>query len=382
MKINDIKTYLYHNRISNRNWLYVKTCTDNGVEGIGEAYSVGPDEATVATIHDFKTWLLGEDPLNIEYLWQKMYNFSRFPGGSVVNSAISGIEHSLWDIVGKVYGAPIYRLLGGKSRDKIRTYQSSHGDTPEELAENSTELIKKYGYTSLKIAPHSKNYSLMSENAIIDEAADRLKAVREAVGEDVDIGVDAHARIFEPIRAIMMAHALEPYKPFFLEEPLRPENIDAMATVTNRSPIPIATGEQLYTKWQFRELLEKRAADIIQPDVCCVGGILEFRKIAAMAEAHYISVAPHNPMSPLATAINIHLSAVMSNFLVLEQHPSDDPPWNEILKDPIQIVDGHYKIPTKPGIGVELNERVFEEQEYEHWHRKFVYNKDGSVALI
>ena len=144
-----------------------------------------------------------------------MYNFSRFPGGSVVNSAISGIEHSLWDIVGKVYGAPIYRLLGGKSRDKIRIYESSHGDIPEELAENSTELIKKYGYTSLKIAPHSKNYSLMSENAIINEVADRLKAVREAVGENIDIGVDAHARIFEPIRAIMMVDALATYKPFF-----------------------------------------------------------------------------------------------------------------------------------------------------------------------
>jgi galactonate dehydratase len=202
------------------------------------------------------------------------------------------------------------------------------------------------------------------------------------VGESVDIGVDAHARIFEPIKAIQMAKALESYRPFFLEEPLRPENVDALAKVAAHVNIPIATGEQLYTKWEFRELLEKQAADIIQPDVCCVGGILELKKIAAMAEAYYVSVAPHNPMSPLATAINVQLAACIPNFLVLEQHPADKPPHSEVLKEPLKIESGYYQIPTKPGIGVELNERIFKEQEQRPWNRGFKYHKDGSVALI
>jgi galactonate dehydratase len=379
LKITEIKTYLYGKR---RRWVYVKVCTDNGVEGIGEAYSVGPDEATVATIHDFESWLVGEDPLNVEHLWQKMYYFTRFPGGSVVNSAISGIEHCLWDIIGKVYGVPIHGLLGGRCRDKIRIYEGVGGETPEELAENAAKLIEKYGYTALKISPHNRNYAVMSENAILDEAVARIKAVREVVGESVDIGVDAHARIFEPIKAVQMAKALEPYRPFFLEEPLRPENVDALAKVSAHVNIPIATGEQLYTKWEFRELLEKQAADIIQPDVCCVGGILELKKIAAMAEAYYVSVAPHNPMSPLATAINVQLAACIPNFLVLEQHPADKPPHSEVLKEPLKIESGYYQIPTKPGIGVELNERIFEEQEQRPWNRGFKYHKDGSVALI
>jgi galactonate dehydratase len=369
LRITEIKTYL-------------KVCTDNGVEGIGEAYSVGPDEATVAAIHDFESWLIGENPLNVERLWQKMYYFTRFPGGSVVNSAISGIEHCLWDIIGKVYGVPIHGLLGGQCRDKIRIYESAVGETPEELAENAAKLVERYGYTALKISPHNRNYAVMSENSILDEAEARIKAVREAVGESVDIGVDAHARIFEPIKAVQLAKSLEPHRPFFLEEPLRPENVDALVKVAAHVNIPIATGEQLYTKWEFRELLEKQAADIIQPDVCCVGGILELKKIAAMAEAYYVSVAPHNPMSPLATAINVQLAACIPNFLVLEQHPADKPPRSEVLKEPLKIESGYYQVPTKPGIGVELNEKIFEDQKHKPWNRGFKYHKDGSVALI
>ncbi|RJS89689.1 mandelate racemase/muconate lactonizing enzyme family protein, partial [Candidatus Bathyarchaeota archaeon] len=290
MKITDVKTYIVG--APARNWIYVKVLTDEGIEGIGEAYSVGPDEGTVAVIHDFKRWLIGEDPLNIEKIWQKMYYFTRFPGGSVINSAISGIEHALWDIAGKNYGVPVYMLLGGKCREKVRCYQSVGGSTPEELAENAKHLVREYGYTALKFDP-IPNSTRRPFNLVVEEAVERTRALREALGYEVDIALDVHAKIFEPSNAVKIAKAVEKFAPLFLEEPVRPEDIDALASVTSKVQVPIASGEELYTKFEFAPLIERRAVDIVQPDVCCAGGILECKKIAAMAEAHYISVAPH-----------------------------------------------------------------------------------------
>ena len=379
MRITDIRTYVVG--ATGRNWVYVKVSTDEGIEGIGEAYSVGPDESTVAVIHDFKRWLIGEDPLNIEKIWQKMYYFTRFPGGSIVNSAISGIEHALWDIAGKKYDMPVYMLLGGKCREKVRCYQSVSGSTPEILAENAKRLVKKYGYTALKIDP-IPNSTKRPFNLVIDQAVQRMKALRDALGYEVDIALDAHAKIFEPSLAVRLAKAVEDFKPLFLEEPVRPENIDALANVTRKTQVPIASGEQLYTKFEFAPLIEKHAVDIIQPDICCAGGISECKKIAAIAEAHYVSVAPHNPMSPLATVINVHFCVSIPNFLVLEQRPADVTPWSDVLKDPLRLKDGCYEPPVKSGFGVELNESAFEKFPPKAWHRKFTYNEDGSVALI
>ena len=379
MRITDIRTYVVG--ATGRNWVYVKVSTDEGIEGIGEAYSVGPDESTVAVIHDFKRWLIGEDPLNIEKIWQKMYYFTRFPGGSIVNSAISGIEHALWDIAGKKYDMPVYMLLGGKCREKVRCYQSVSGSTPEILAENAKRLVKKYGYTALKIDP-IPNSTKRPFNLVIDQAVQRMKALRDALGYEVDIALDAHAKIFEPSLAVRLAKAVEDFKPLFLEEPVRPENIDALANVTRKTQVPIASGEQLYTKFEFAPLIERHAVDIIQPDICCAGGISECKKIAAIAEAHYVSVAPHNPMSPLATVINVHFCVSIPNFLVLEQRPADVTPWSDVLKDPLRLKDGCYEPPVKSGFGVELNESAFEKFPPKAWHRKFTYNEDGSVALI
>ena len=241
MKITDVRTFIA--RDLGRNMVFVKVYTDDGIDGIGEAYSVGPDDATAATIDYFKELVVGESPLNIEHLWAKMYNCARFPGGSVVNAAISGIEHALWDIAGKHFNTPVYNLLGGKCRDKIRVYQSPGGVTPEELAENALALIEKYGYTALKIGPHPPGGDRMPINKLIRESAARLEAVRVAVGDDVDIGVDPHAKIFEPVKALMMAQALEPYRPFFFEEPLRPENIDALARLTSQVNVPSAAND-------------------------------------------------------------------------------------------------------------------------------------------
>ena len=227
MKLTDIKTYLVNP--GNRNYIFVKDLTDEGIEGIGEAYSAGPDKATAETISYFAEWLKGLNPMHIEDIWARMYNSSRFPGGSVVNSAISGIEHALWDITGKALGVPVYRLLGGKCRDKIRVYQSAGGNTPEALAENALALIERYGYTAVKIGPHPPGAIRMPYNEVVNGAAARMKTLRKALGDGIDIAVDSHAKIFEPIRAIMMAEAIAPYRPLFFEEPLRPENIDALA---------------------------------------------------------------------------------------------------------------------------------------------------------
>ncbi|MBI2940237.1 MAG: galactonate dehydratase [Chloroflexi bacterium] len=380
MKISAIDTFLVE--CSGRNLVFVKVRTDEGIHGIGEAYSCGPDDATVAVVKDFETWLVGRDPREVERLWQLMVNGSRFPGGTVVNAAISGIEQALWDVKGKALGAPVYELLGGRARDRVRVYQSPHGRTPEELAENAVRLVERYGYTALKIGPHPPDSDRMPTNAVVRGAVARLEAVRRAVGPDVDVGLDPHARIFEPVRALQMAEALKPYDPLFFEEPLRPENIDALAELKRQAPIPIATGEMLYTKFQFRDLLVRGAADIIQPDICVAGGILELKKIAAMAEAFYVTVAPHNPMGPVATAANVQLAACIPNFLVLEYIPDDAPPRRDLVREPLAVRDGYIEVPRQPGLGVELNEDAFERYPSRRWHRAFPFRPDGSMGFI
>src|SRR5438477_4758409 len=380
LKITDIQSFLVG--IESRNLCFVKVLTDQGITGWGEAYSVGPDEATVATIKDFKGWLIGKDPRNVEYLWATMYNFTRFPGGAVINAAISGIEHALWDIAGKAAGLPVYMLLGGKCRDRVRVYQSAGGRTPAQLAESAKGLIAKYGYTAIKMAPHPPGSQSMPYNAVTRAAGQRAEAVREAVGPDVDLAFDAHATLFEPIRAAQMAEALKPSQPYFLEEPIRMENMDAMQSLKQRMQIPLATGECLYTKFDFRELLARQAADIVQPDVCLAGGIMELKKIAAIAEAHYVVVAPHNPMGPLATVVNVHFAACTPNFLILEYHPDDQSPRKDLIKDPIMVKNGYLEIPNKPGWGYEVNEEAFRSYPPKPWHRGFAYRADGAPDFI
>jgi galactonate dehydratase len=372
LKITDVQPFVVN---AGRNYVYVKISTDQGIHGWGEAYSAGPDEATAATVRDFKEWLVGKDPRNIEYLWATMYNFTRFPGGLVVNAAISGIEHALWDIAGKAAGLPVYMLLGGKCREKIRCYQAAN--SPDE----AQRLIEKYGYTALKATLGFTN--AVSTNAMVRSFGQRAEALRKAVGPDVDLCFDAHARVFEPYVAFEMAEALKPIHPLFFEEIIRPENIDAMAELKRKCQIPIATGEELYTKFQFQQLLDKGAADIIQPDICLAGGILEEKKIAAIAEAHYVKVAPHNPLGPLATLVNIHFSASTPNFLILEYHPDDESPRKDLIKgDAIVAKNGYLAIPEKPGWGYEMDEEAFKRMPAKPWHRGFSFDPDGAPGFI
>lgn len=379
MKITQVETHAAP--LTGRDSLIVRVHTDEGLVGLGEAYPVGPNEAVAATIRDFQSWIAGRDPRDVNGIWYHLYAHSRFPGGSVVNAAISGIEHALWDIAGKAAGVPVYRLLGGKCRDRIRVYQSCGGATPEAIAAHARQLVDQYGYTALKMSPQPPNSEQLPWAAVVRGAAERLAAVREAVGPDVDIGLDPHARIFEPMRALEMAAAVQPYRPFFFEEPLRPENIDALAWLAQKSDVPIATGEMLYTSFGFRELLAKQAATIIQPDICICGGLSEMKKIAALAEAHYVTVAPHNPLGPLATAINVHFAATTHNFLILEYHADDESPRRDVLVEPMQLRDGYLELPEGPGWGVELNEAALS-TELRSWHRPFGTQPDGAAAFI
>jgi galactonate dehydratase len=381
MKIVGVETYL--TRLGRRNVPFVRVLTDEGIHGVGEAYSVGPDLATVKAIADLAEWLEGRDPLDLEGLWQLMYAGGRFPGGSVLNAAISGIEHALWDIKGKALGVPVYQLVGGKCRDKVRVYQSVGGDTPEALAEAAHSRVEQYGYTALKMFPFCPGKPLWHDTGIaaaLKGAEARMKAVREAVGDNVDIGLDAHAQVFEPAKALALAQVLAPFRPLFLEEPLRPENREAMGYLRGKSPVPIATGEQLYTKYEFRDLFAHQGADIIQPDVCVVGGLWEMKKIAAMVEAEYVVVAPHNPCGPVATAINVHFCLSTHNFLILEYRPDDEPDRRAVVDEPMALEDGYLLPPTRPGLGIELNLEACSGQVYKSWHRPFLWRVDGSLG--
>jgi galactonate dehydratase len=379
LRITDIKSFVVG---LGRNHVFVKVETNQGIHGIGEAYSCGPDQATVAAINDFKDWLVGQDPRNIEHLWAMMYNFSRFPGGSVINAAISGIEHALWDIAGKAAGLPVYRLLGGKCREKVRVYQGIGGAEPGQLAENARAVVEKYGYTAVKMSPHPPGMHAAPYNAVTRAAGERIRAVRDALGPDADIAVDIHAMFFELSRAIRVARAIEPYQPFWLEEPIRPENVDVMAKLASHVSIPLASGECNYTKFEFQRILQAQALDIIQPDICLCGGVLEMKKIAAMAEAHYVVVAPHNPMGPVANVVNTHFAASTPNFLILEYTPDDVPPRRDLVREPLAVHGGYLPIPDKPGWGIELNEEAFRHYPPKPWRRGFGIRADGSVDFI
>jgi galactonate dehydratase len=213
-------------------------------------------------------------------------------------------------------------------------------------------------------------------------AGQRVRAVREALGPDVDIAVDIHAKFVEVSRAIRLAKEIEPYQPLWLEEPIRPENTAAMAKLAEHVNIPLASGECNYTKHEFREILAAQALDVVQPDVCVCGGLLEMKKIAAMAEANYVVVAPHNPMGPVATTVNVHFAACTPNFLILEYHPDDESPRKDLLQEPLMVQDGYIPLPTKPGFGIELNEEAFRHYPPKPWHRGFEYRADGSVGFI
>jgi len=361
----------------------VEITTSNGLTGLGECTLGGKGKTVEAAVKDNSAYLMGRDPHLIEDSWQAIYKGAFLRGGPVLTAALSGIETALWDILGQEHGMPIHQFLGGAVRKKIRAYAWPDGSDVEEIVESSKDLVRK-GWTALKFDAFSsvegeeKPESTVARNAV-GVALAKTKAVREAVGEDIDIMIDLHGRptVVEAMKFIKEAEA---YDLYFIEEPITPENADVLADLKKASRSPIATGERIFTRFGFREIFEKRACHIIQPDLCHAGGIFEGRKIAAMAEAYFIQVAPHNPFSPVSTAACIQLDACIPNFSIQEVNISDMPWRSKLIRNAPEVTQGYFDIPSKPGLGVELNHNALSERPYEPAILPRMKREDGTVT--
>jgi 2-dehydro-3-deoxyphosphogalactonate aldolase len=367
MKIVDVQTFLVENvppYQGGRRWLFVKLITDEGIEGIGEwsTGQVGREKSSIEIIKDLATqFVVGADPFKIELLWQKIYATDhdyRHPG-LALTPALSAIEMACWDIVGKALNQPVYNLLGGQYHEKLRAYAyMPHGgiwENPEKAGEIAADLMEK-GNTAMKfdpfpIFPAPRDIPLKD----IARVGEIFKSIRDAVGYEVEVGLGTHGQLTTS-SAIRIAQMLEPYYPFWFEEPVSLENVDEMARVASHTSIPIATGERLLTKYEFVEVFQKQAAQIIQLDVGHCGGILESKKIASMAEAHYASIAPHMYCGPVAAAAAVQVATCSPNFLILEFNRTAL--HADIFQEPIVFDNGYIAPPTAPGLGAELNEEV------------------------
>jgi len=353
VKITDVTTHIVF--AGWRNWLFVRIETDEGVHGVGEGTLEGKENAVAGAVKDLKEYLVGKDPCRIELHLRNMRRDPFWRGGVVLSTAISAVEIALWDIVGKAYGKPVYALLGGAVHDRLPAYANGWyfgAKEVEEFAERAVRVVSK-GYKALKWDPFRRADLEISRDDL-RFAVDCVREVRSAVGPDVDLLIEGHGR-FTPAAAVKIARALEPYDIFWFEEPTPPENLRSLRKVAERSPIPIATGERLFTREEFTRLLSLEAADYIQPDVVHAGGIMELRKIAAMAEAWYVQVAPHNPNGPVAMAATLHAAASMPNAVFIE-HLMADPPWRStIVTHDFDIgPDGRFALPEAPGLGIDL----------------------------
>ena len=379
MRITGLKTYKAF--VNWRNWVFVRLYTDEGITGVGEATLHGHAQAVEAAIHEMKSYLVGQDPFGIERHWEAIYHGRRWRGGPVLNSALSGVESALWDIIGKALDVPIHKLLGGPYRDRVKVYANAwfRGEDQEtgagwmerdsgepdpawaadRLAQRAVDVVER-GYEALKLNPFGPK---TNERAMIDRGVQIISAIRDAVGEGVEILIECSER-FTPRGAIMAAEALAPLHPYFLEEPVRFENAEAMARVAVCSDLPIATGERLYNRYDFRELLEFQAVDIIQPDLTHVGGILECKKLAAMAEAWYVSVAPHNSGGPISHAMAIQMAACTPNFLILESFMDEAEARRKTTTVPLEVIGGYIEVPKGPGLGTDLIEEALDEYPY------------------
>ena len=359
MQITDIKTFLIHSGKA-KNLCFVKIETDEGIYGWGECYTQSDRDVQItAHVDQLRRYLIGRDPTNIKHFTQMAFDdFAGRRGAMDYYCAISGLEHAMWDIAGKAYGAPVHKLIGGACRDKIRVYAngwSGGNPTPDSLAERASEVIEA-GFTALKFDPIPGRWRTYVSKDVERAAVENVRAVREAVGPDVDILVEMHRRL-APMHAVRIAHEIEQYHPFWFEEPILAENIPALASVRQKINIPVVTGEELYTKFEFREVFERQAADILNPDVCNVGGILELKEIAAMAEPYFVVISPHNFNSTtVGLAATIQVSAAIPNFLITEYFVNLEELGRDIAKKPFEVKDGYIQIPDAPGLGIDLDE--------------------------
>ncbi|MFA1819980.1 galactonate dehydratase [Virgibacillus oceani] len=366
-------------------WCFLKVETDEGIIGWGEPVIEGRAATVKTAVEELQAYIIGRNPLHIQDTWNVLYRAGFYRGGPILMSAIAGIDQALWDIKGKYYDAPIYELLGGKVRDKMRVYSWIGGDRPSDVGDAAKQAAEN-GFTAIKMNATEELHYIDSYKKV-DETIARVDAIRQAAGTDMGIGIDFHGRVHKPMAKILMKE-LEAYRPMFVEEPVLPENNEALKELARISSVPIATGERMYSRWDFKHVLHEGAVDIIQPDLSHAAGITETVKIAAMAEAYDVAMAPHCPLGPIALAACLQVDAVSHNAIIQEQsmgiHYNKE---NDLLdyvvdKQVFEFEDGYVKLPEKAGLGVEIDEEfVRHRAETGHaWKNPVWRHADGSVA--
>jgi galactonate dehydratase len=381
MKIKSFSLHLVSPR-----WLFLKITTDTGVTGWGEPVVEGKAATVKAAVTEMMELLMGKNPLNIEDHWNTMYRTGSYRGGPVLMSAISGIDQALWDIKGKHHGAPVYELMGGKARESVRIYSWVNGRNVAELAAAAAQ-VAAMGFTAVKMNAVEAPLQYLDAPAKIDEAVRRVAAVRQAVGAEVAIGVDFHGRVHKPM-AKVLARELAPFNLLFIEEPVLPEHIESLRELAGLVATPLATGERMFSRWHFKQLLLDGHVDLIQPDLSHAGGITECKKIISMAEAFDVAAAPHCPLGPVALAACLQVDATCHNAILQEQvafiNGTRDEHFLGLLRNPevFDFAGGHMSFPTGPGLGLEINEERIEElgRAGHNWRAPNWRHVDGSVA--
>ncbi|QAT48794.1 mandelate racemase/muconate lactonizing enzyme family protein [Caproiciproducens sp. NJN-50] len=351
MKITKLTTYSVHaNQF--RNFNYLRIDTDEGIHGIGEFFCVGADQCIRDMTDYVSEWVLGQDPLDRERIQKRILNYSRFPGGSVLHTVASAIDLALWDIAGKIAGLPVYKMLGAV-RDKVPVYCHAYGKNSKDALDKLMPRVEKYGYKACKNMVSSIGYfpTGQAENNLIE----MFSGMRKKLGDNFEIGIDMLSKIYSPAEAKRCIKSIEPFRPFFVEEPIRPENMENWSEISGGSTVPIATGEQIFTIYDYERLLRLHAVDILQPDILLAGGFTGLRKIADLAEPSFRVLSPHNPLSPLANCINVHFCMCTYNTTFLENEPREEGMDAELCTEVLHVHDGFIQPTDKPGWGMDLN---------------------------
>jgi galactonate dehydratase len=380
MKITKLECFIVPPR-----WLFLKIETDEGIAGWGEPVIEGRASTVKAAVEELSDYLIGKDPLRIEDHWQMLYRSGFYRGGPILMSAIAGIDQALWDIKGKYFNAPVYQLLGGACRESIRVYSWIGGDRPSDVGKAAKEAAEA-GFTAVKMNA-TEEIQYIDSYQKIDEAVARIAAIREAVGDYMGVGIDFHGRVHKPMAKIL-AKELEPYRPMFLEEPVLPENNEALREIARSTHIPIATGERMFSRWDFKQILADGYVDIIQPDLSHAGGITECKKIFSMAEAYDVAVAPHCPLGPIALASCLQVDATAHNAFIQEQslgihyNQGSDLLDYVIDKSVFKYEKGYVQIPQSPGLGITINEEHVRKMATEghQWKNPVWRHRDGTIA--
>lgn len=363
MKVTQIKTFICH--AYRTNWVFVKVITDSGLYGVGEATLEYREPTVVQAIKELERYLVGKDAHNIEAFWHDAYRDAYWRGGVVLMSALAGVEMALWDIKGKALGVPVYQLLGGKVRDSVKCYANAWfagAKKPEEFAQKAKIAVKN-GFSGLKWDPFGKEY-LNIDPKHLNEALDCIAAVKDAVGDQVHLIIEGHGRFNVPT-AVRIGNALEKFGILWFEEPIPPDDKKGIAWVRSKIATPVSGGERLYSRFEYADYLRMECADFWQPDVSHAGGIMEVRKIAAMAESHYIPVCPHNPSGPVANAATLQLAACIPNFYLLETMANDIPWRADVSTEKVKFENSEMFIPDLPGLGIDINEEEIAKHPYE-----------------